>query len=148
LKPEDAAKAKSLYAQKAEIEKEIVKLEGTMRERYLRETLDAKGQYLFTTTKAGWESGFQYSTDFKFIVPKGYQQVTNGVYWNGCNAIAIPLVSTTTGTIPNAALGSNEMDQFLNDLKRTQTRELSGGENITFQTGALPGTTLEYRPNH
>lgn len=77
LSPEESTKAKTLYDQKAEIEKKIEALNDQIRTRYLTEPSGKSGYYCISTTgkacvlyKDGWYGGkFTYSEDFKFIVP-------------------------------------------------------------------------------
>ena len=76
LSPEDATKAAALYQQKADIEKQITDLEEKITESYLKGKADSYFcgvGYICVASpapKSGWESGFEYSSDFKFIVPK------------------------------------------------------------------------------
>ena len=68
LSPEDAAKAKALYAQKADIEKQIDDLQQKITATYLaknKEIQESWGWYPWP-----WLNGFEFSDDFKFIVPK------------------------------------------------------------------------------
>lgn len=69
LKAEDAALAKRLYAEKAGIEKQIADLEVKIRGTYLKPACD-KNSITFCAGSPTWYNGFEYSTDFKFIVPK------------------------------------------------------------------------------
>jgi hypothetical protein len=97
LSPEDAAQAKSLYTQKAEIEKKIKDLEDAVHDKYLI-TAHHGSQGLYGTYKEGWSAGFDYSEDFRFIVPKSYPS-TNGIWSSGCNCATITPAATNTGSL-------------------------------------------------
>jgi hypothetical protein len=67
LTPEEAAQAKALYAEKAAVEAKIGALTAKISEKYLWETCSVyPGCW---TLKLDWYWGFEYSTDFRFIVP-------------------------------------------------------------------------------
>ena len=73
----DANHALDLYKAKAAIEKQITDLESQIRSKYLFEGigcqyLAAPGEHLkdCKAPLSGWDYGFEFSTDFKFIVPK------------------------------------------------------------------------------
>lgn len=94
LSPEDAKQAESLYQQKKDIEDKIAKLEDLVKNKYLIEGvplymgcvfIEIANPYpnqtnLHYCRLAGWEGGFQFSEDFKFIVPK--PPVLHGDQWN------------------------------------------------------------------
>ena len=95
LTPDESRQAAALYAQKAEVEAKIAALQTSITEKYTKETRT----YVFCTscvtylgTKTGWEGGFEYSTDFKFIVPAP-QPTTFGA--SGCTYLN-PAVNTFT----------------------------------------------------
>ena len=92
LNPDEANQAKALYAEQKDVEKRIedfrksIAKKYTMEEKYATEpycinnsstgllrqdlcssTRKTKTKYL--DTKEGWESGFQFSEDYRFIVP-------------------------------------------------------------------------------
>lgn len=95
LSPEDAAQAKSLYAQKAEIEKKISSLVDGVHDKYL--IISHHGpDGLYGIYKDGWNNGFEFSDDYKFIVPKTYSTPNNCCYgWEtslssmGCNTFTV-----------------------------------------------------------
>jgi hypothetical protein len=60
LSPEEALRAKSLYDQKTSIDKQIEYLQAEIADKYIENK---------NLTLQGWMWGFEYSTDFKFIVP-------------------------------------------------------------------------------
>jgi hypothetical protein len=100
LSPEDAAQAKALFTQKAEIEKKIKHLEDAVHDKYLI-TPHHGPSGLYGTYKEGWSAGFDYSEDFKFIVPKVYvPSSTNccgssyGIWSSGCNYTTITPATT------------------------------------------------------
>jgi hypothetical protein len=74
LSSTDSDTAQSLYAEKASVEKQIASLEQKIKKSYL--TPAVTGGYSFcvnkycTSTRGYWDNGFEYSSDFKFIVPK------------------------------------------------------------------------------
>jgi uncharacterized protein CbrC (UPF0167 family) len=77
LSPEEAKQAKALHDEQNSIAKRIVEFDQAVRARYLSAPKDQEGHpqtYLFNGSwvwvKDGWGTGnFQYSEDFKFIVP-------------------------------------------------------------------------------
>src|ERR1700735_1313081 len=89
LSPLDAEKARSLYEQSDRIDKEISDLEVQIGQQYIsnmeprtgcvnyNKALDSvpceepKGKTF--TLQPGWESGFVFSDNFKFIVPKHFE---------------------------------------------------------------------------
>lgn len=72
LSPEDAVKAKSLYEQQVSIGKQIDDLKMQVQKKYLK---PAKGETCNIYYSSGecytssWATGFEYSDDFRFIVP-------------------------------------------------------------------------------
>jgi hypothetical protein len=95
LSPEDAAEAKSLYEQKAAIEQKIEAMEEKVATDYLEDkTKPAAYRYcvkfvgdtcvqggpkdVHYPRRDGWESGFEFSVDFKFIVPKKADALPSG----------------------------------------------------------------------
>ena len=86
LSPAEGKQAMDLYAQKTAIEKKIEDFRQTIQNKYVSEKVPSDGfvvcagvtnGYLTcpppdTTIipKNGWEYGFQFSDDFRFIVPK------------------------------------------------------------------------------
>ncbi len=104
LSPEDAAQAKSLYAQQAAIQKKIDALNDKITTQYTSEAVPegnciatAYGSWVFSgpcsgmgaptsSVKPGWENGFEFSEDFKFIVPKPIppQTLSNCSLSSGC----------------------------------------------------------------
>lgn len=95
LSPEDAKQAQNLYAEKAEVEAKIADLQNKIKVEYLSEYQESFGSY----TLPGWELGFEYSTDFKFIVPKPTPLNLNSLFpsTGNCSWIA-PATGTITGT--------------------------------------------------
>lgn len=96
LSPDDAAKAKSLYEQKESIDKQIGELEKSVTVKYLANK-DHRGGCTSLSSwsepvcvSGVWGVGFEYSDDFKFIVPKivtplpAYNGICVG--WN-CNNV-------------------------------------------------------------
>jgi hypothetical protein len=78
LTPGDAAEAKALYAQQAEIQYRIKELEFRIEQDYLTVPRPKEGCLSFSTNLdygsarcvlSGWDYGFTYSTDFRYIVP-------------------------------------------------------------------------------
>jgi hypothetical protein len=81
LTPEEAKQAAALYAEKAAVEAKIEALRVTLNDKYARSVCPAGAtcSCLFNVGtgycisdriyKSGWENGFIYSSDFKFIVP-------------------------------------------------------------------------------
>jgi hypothetical protein len=104
LSPLDAEKARSLYEQRDRIDKEISDLEVQIGHQYIsnmeprtgcvnyNQDLDSvpcekpKGKTF--TLQPGWESGFEFSDNFKFIVPKLVESKVTG---GGCFGVAEPL---------------------------------------------------------
>ena len=93
LSPEDTAKAKQLYQQKAEVEKALVAFTNDIDRRYTQDKKESSGNCIVSAYsgnmtfgecdmnakpkkvyswyhKDGWSLGFEFSEDFKFIVPK------------------------------------------------------------------------------
>jgi hypothetical protein len=71
LTPDDAAVAKRLYDQQAAITKQIADLQVKIRNKYLIQPCQtARPSVEFCASSSTWFNGFEYSTDFKFIVPK------------------------------------------------------------------------------
>jgi hypothetical protein len=111
LSPEDAAKAKDLYAQKADIEKKIADLQAKIAGGYTTEKKEQQylnccccgikesdGKTYVTQFKDGWGGGFEYSSDFKFIVPKmpPAYSVSPYQYWPACGGINLSGSGITT----------------------------------------------------
>ncbi len=115
LSPEEAKQAKVLHAEQDSIAKKIVEFDQAIRARYLSAPKDQEGHtqtYLFNGSwfwvKDGWGAGnFQYSEDFKFIVPAvvpqysspygfggGCVQLTPGI---GIGTLMTPGIGTLTG---------------------------------------------------
>jgi hypothetical protein len=77
LNPEDAALAKSLHEQKEALDKKIADFDDGVRKHYLLETKKEGNILTFAfcsngpcpTYKQGWSGGFEFSDDYKFIVP-------------------------------------------------------------------------------
>ena len=67
LTPEDAAKAKTLYEEKSRIEEEINSFRRHILENYLSTKTTETGTYPWP--KRGWEFGFAFTTDYRFVVP-------------------------------------------------------------------------------
>jgi hypothetical protein len=65
LDPADANQAKAAYAELADAKGKIAKLESTVKDKYLTETVKSCKK-----RKDGW-GDFEYSEDFKYIVPAG-----------------------------------------------------------------------------
>lgn len=68
LSDEDAAQAKSLYQQKKDIEQKISDLQIKILENYMS-VPHPKSKDKYFLLKEGWDTGFEYSEDFKFVVP-------------------------------------------------------------------------------
>ena len=88
LSPEDAKEAKSLYAQQAEIEKRIDMFRLQISDTYLR-NYEKKNPYVFSP-KPGWDAGFLFSEDFKYIVPRPAPIVAigdGGLTWSTSEAL-------------------------------------------------------------
>lgn len=89
LSPADAAEAKRLYAEKANVEKKIAELQARIRDAYIGVPViqegnpkryvcpkDSDSTVIWGPTggpvrceRNGWNYGFEYSDDFKYIVP-------------------------------------------------------------------------------
>lgn len=81
LNSNDAEKAKSLYAQKTAIEKQIDEFTKTVTNTYLMNGKDVKD---------GWANGFMFSEDFKSIVPNSFiigNYISNCSYPSFCNTL-------------------------------------------------------------
>lgn len=110
LSPADAAQAKSLYAQQADIEKRIADLQASITHKYLLASKEEEGHTNtigygtkdFMWVKNGWGTGaFQFSEDFKFIVPS---PVSNSIPYTHvcCSSSPFFTVGPATGlTIAN-----------------------------------------------
>jgi hypothetical protein len=105
--PDNLAKqAKALYQEKADVEKKIADLQQQITDAYLKQS-------------SNWSFGFEFSEDFRFIVPKSYTPLPSGSgtaticptypnwnyvvpaygsYWSTAPAIA-PYINLTTGLI-------------------------------------------------
>jgi hypothetical protein len=76
LSPEDAELAKSLYNQKTALEKKIADFQDGIKKHYLVEVDKTSSGYCWLgkpcpSYRDGWGFGeFEFSEDFKFIVPK------------------------------------------------------------------------------
>jgi hypothetical protein len=85
LSADEAAQAQALYARKAEIEKQISDLYDELDKKYIQSSHVYSSKYqivlsgckkisetqqVCTGSRAGWDWGFVYSEDFKYIVPK------------------------------------------------------------------------------
>ncbi|KAA6459640.1 hypothetical protein DYQ86_16100 [Acidobacteria bacterium AB60] len=68
LAPAEGSRAKALYEQRAHIEREIEDLTDDITAKYLR----PEGRL-----RDGWPSSFEFSEDFRFIVP-AYPRTING----------------------------------------------------------------------
>jgi hypothetical protein len=116
LSASDAAQAKYLHDQAVAALKRESEFTESLREKYLKATTSDEGQnhtqtrgYAFATEsspahegywiKYGWGDGsFEYSEDFKFIVPivKPYTQPSNGtIFGNTCITPAFTTLSVT-----------------------------------------------------
>lgn len=76
LNPEDAARAKALYAEKAKVDAEIEALKDSVKKKYVWTAIIGNGYCTHAEqTEDGycipydWANGFEFSTDFRFIVP-------------------------------------------------------------------------------
>ena len=91
LTPAEATEAKSLYEQKALIEFKMKDLEHRIQTSHLLDTSTPTQNSGFLSNfqrwLPGWNGGFQYSEDFKFIVPAETSHVgtTLGGWGGGCN---------------------------------------------------------------
>jgi hypothetical protein len=91
LKPSEVTRIKSLYNQRDQIAKEINEFESQIRKTYITDCSEKS-----CNLKPGWEWGFEYSEDYKFIVPirlqllysSGY--INNGCLTSGTNSITTP----------------------------------------------------------
>ena len=78
LSPTDAAKAKQLYTEKAQILSEIHAFKTKIQEKYVPHS---SGIFSLNDPSIVWGNGFEFSTDYKFIVPKYYvQSLNNNTY--------------------------------------------------------------------
>lgn len=120
LSPEDAAQVKSLYEQKAAIEKQLADLQKKIADKYTmvyhdyptsaclqicpngvcpntpctdfpKVTEEEKKAAHVRERAFGWEGGFEFSEDYKFIVPKPYTAPANR--WNGCGNITGQIIA-------------------------------------------------------
>lgn len=91
LKSEDAAHARCAWERLQKAQKEWEQVQKDIEEDYLRVPTESKDASttlsIFNsgrTYRKGFESGFQFSSDFKYIVPKPYQDVITGSgnLWN------------------------------------------------------------------
>lgn len=118
LSPDDAKQAKALYDEQIALDKRKAAFEELVRTRYLTVkkgdkewgdegvvfSINGAGVTVKTSYRAGWNYGqFEYSEDFKYIVPKS--MLINGTgslqFWNnGCNYI-----NPVTTTAPYAITG-------------------------------------------
>lgn len=99
LSDRDAAEAKALYASKSEIEEKIRELQERINENYLRKVVNSNIDcpsgfdlgYLTGFTgptsliqhvcyKNGWTGNFQFSEDFRFIVPSSMVPANSLLY--------------------------------------------------------------------
>lgn len=98
LSPEDAAQAKALYAQKADIEKQIAGLEQKITTKYLAKD-KSSSFWVFNNQESSpwpWLNGFEYSDDFKFIVPNKAAPA-----YNGNSSLCNWFTPASSGTLTN-----------------------------------------------
>lgn len=104
LSPADAAEAKSLYAQRDAIEKKIADLHVKIEHAYVILAQPPEHPDWVMNWKPGWGGGFQFSEDFKFIVPLyPHSDISpsigcGGINWSGCiggQFITTPYVLTS-----------------------------------------------------
>lgn len=107
LSPEDAAEAKTLYTQKAEIEKRIINLTDTIQHKYLALVPPHEGLNGFRHFKDGWSIGFEFSEDYKFIVPKVWTPLPSSPCCSASWGCFNPNPATITGTAPTPSSNGN-----------------------------------------
>ena len=89
LKPDDAKLAQSLYAQKAEIDRKISDQSADILKRYI-----GRGGLI---QYGGWDAGFEFSTDFKFIVPATPVKSACPSLWTPASSLWTPAYGSFTG---------------------------------------------------
>lgn len=102
LTPDDAIQAKTLYDAQIALDKQKADFHTAIVKKYLVVkrgdkdwgdqgvvfSLDSAGITVKTSYRAGWGYGnFEYSEDFKFIVPVPVPTPYSSSYWNACNVI-------------------------------------------------------------
>lgn len=101
LSAQDAAVAKSLHEQREALDKRIAELDALIAKRYLQDTKKDGLTFSLCTSgpcptyKAGWSGSFEFSEDYKFIVPRTYSPPI-AVPWSYCP-------STYGSVVPTAA---------------------------------------------
>jgi outer membrane murein-binding lipoprotein Lpp len=110
LNPDDAGRARDLYAEQKRIEQDIADLQKKIKKEYLTKSKKSDwtgGSVCYGDTgqiAPGWGCGeFEFSDDYKFIVPpQAKSQTTWSGVWNGCT-YTVPSTSSpstlTPGTI-------------------------------------------------
>lgn len=111
LSQDDAKQAKALTDEQTALDKRKAEFEEAIRTRYLtvirgdKDWGDTSVQIWngagVKSYRAGWDTGrFEYSEDFKFIVPKTVPSIGYGSYsiWGGCSQF-VPSIGAVTGTL-------------------------------------------------
>ena len=106
LPKETADRVKSLYEQKAKIEADIEAERQKIEEKILHplrdkleERYNKSNGIWFASGDEGWPNGFEYSSDFRFIVPKQSPPVSIQNY-PGCSWISPVTSNAIQGTVP------------------------------------------------
>lgn len=100
LDGQDAAQIAHLYAQKADIEKQIKDLKDQIHDKYLVDPHYNQNHGLYGTPKTGWESGdFEFSEDFKAIVPKTNYLFTSGACITTPYFTTAPIITNTVNPV-------------------------------------------------
>lgn len=103
LSPEEARQAKSLRDQQDAIAKKIAEFDQTIRDKYLKAAKEEEGHTAtyslngkWIWIKSGWGNGsFQYSEDFRFIVPVPYNPTTGTCQSILCGVTLTPAYGST-----------------------------------------------------
>jgi len=100
LSPDDAAKVKQLYAQRDAIEKQIADEKDAITAKYLVAKPGQHGNCLGKYDYApGWNCGeFEYSEDFRFIVPQVGNTTAGKITWGSPNWGCLTISPATNGT--------------------------------------------------
>jgi len=96
LTPDEARQAKDLYDQEQALKQKRADFDDAIRKKHIFDNPEKyKGLYYapgFPPLKEGWTREFEYSEDFKFIVPQRF--ISSGsMNWNNCGTFTVAPVA-------------------------------------------------------
>lgn len=105
LTAEESKEARDIQAQRVALDKRDADLTERITKAYLQTTEPAQNNVVFGSMphwRFGWEAGFVYSEDFKYIVPKLAQPTpcgANGIYWGGSTCVPSFFANPVAGSV-------------------------------------------------